>query len=120
MSYFYVAAVEGAEVAEGRPFTPKWRGKWSGLFEGMVTPRVSFMHPPDFFFNTSTETFEVSLLNIDFCNFRCYSSPRSLTPQIFLFAQGRCEQMQCWAGIIHSFLYDIRIKTEGVLKAPIS
>jgi hypothetical protein len=28
--------------------------------------------------------------------------------------------MQCWAGIIHSFLNDIRLEAEGVLKAPVS
>jgi hypothetical protein len=28
--------------------------------------------------------------------------------------------MQCWTGIIMSFLNDIRLEAEGVLKAPVS
>jgi hypothetical protein len=28
--------------------------------------------------------------------------------------------MQCWAGIMHSFLNDLRLEAEGVLKAIVS
>jgi hypothetical protein len=62
--YYVAAAADSASESEGQPFTPRWRGKWSGIFEGMVTPRVSFMHPPNFFFNTSVEMFEVRFHNI--------------------------------------------------------
>jgi hypothetical protein len=46
----------------GRPYVSIWRGKWGGIFENMTTPNMNILHPKDFFFNTSPETFELFFL----------------------------------------------------------